>query len=188
MHDVTRVSTTLDVIVFVNEPAGDAAVFLRRPWSDRWTRVWREPVERLVAEIGPHLRLKPGMAVPQLEGGRLALWLTELEQLETALGDPTWTTIVFQPSAAAALDALRQQRGALAASRPLAAGHVLTRDDVTVVAGGLGVPETALDQVLGRALCYDLNAEEPITFGMIEIDTDASAALFRVAGNRVERE
>jgi hypothetical protein len=50
------------------------------------------------------------------------------------------------------------------------------------------VPETALDQVLGRALCYDLNAEEPITFGMIEIDTDASAALFRVAGNRVERE
>jgi hypothetical protein len=190
MHDVTRASTTRELIVCVAEPAGDAAVFLRRPWSDRWSRIWREPAEALAGSIGPHLRLRPGMAVPQFEGGRPALWLTELDQLETALGDPTWATIVFQPSAAAALDAMRMQRGALAASRPLAAGHVLTRDDVAVVRGGLGVPEAALDKVIGRALCYDLNADEPITFGMIEIGEDTGgSALFRPATpNREGRE
>lgn len=162
-------ASTREVIVCVAEPDGDAATFLRPPWLPRWTSVWRDSPETLARRVGPHLRLRPGMSVPQFHGAAPALWLTEIEQLEAALTDATWATIVFEPSVAAKLDAFRLARESLATRRPLAAGHVLARDDIAFVVGGLGVPASVIDAVVGRALRYDLNADEPITFGMIEI-------------------
>jgi hypothetical protein len=60
----------------------------------------------------------------------------------------------------------------------------LTRDDVTIVAGGLGVPASALETVVGCALCYDLNVDEPITFGMIEFDEHSSGSARSHAASR----
>jgi hypothetical protein len=160
---------TREVIIRVAEPDGNATAFLRPPWSARWTTVWRHSAERLAHRVGPHLRLRPGMSVPQFHGAAPALWLSEIEQLETALADATWTKIVFEPSPAAALDAFRLGRESLVARRALSAGHILGRDDIAIVVGGPGVSATAADVVVGRTLRYDLNADEPITFGMIEV-------------------
>jgi hypothetical protein len=93
---VARVSTTRELIICVAESAGDAEIFLKAPWAGRWTTVWREPAEGLARRIGPHLRLRPGMALPQFHGGQPALWLSELEQLDLAMGEAAWATIVFQ--------------------------------------------------------------------------------------------
>ncbi|MEA2723521.1 MAG: sialic acid synthase [Gemmatimonadales bacterium] len=55
----------------------------------------------------------------------------------------------------------------LVARRPLAAGHVLTENDVAMKSPGDGLPPYYLDQVLGRTLVRGLEPDDSISFEVL---------------------
>ena len=69
----------------------------------------------------------------------------------------------------------------LVAARDLPAGHVLEGADVVAKSPGDGLPPYELDRVLGCTLAKPLQADEPITFELLE---DAPAPLPSSAGPR----
>jgi N-acetylneuraminate synthase/sialic acid synthase len=56
----------------------------------------------------------------------------------------------------------------LVAARPLAAGHVIERDDIAIKSPGDGLPPFELENVLGRVLKVSLEEDENITFEKLE--------------------
>lgn len=55
----------------------------------------------------------------------------------------------------------------LVASRALAKGHVLAEGDIAMKSPAVGLPPFLLDQVLGRILTEDLQADDPITLEVL---------------------
>lgn len=98
---------------------------------------------------------------------RAALLVTDLDSLVQAVAWSPTADIVFAPSPLARLDRLRASRRTLLAARRLAAGVVLTSDDLGTEPDGLGIAEALRDAAIGRRVLYDLDVGQPIDFGLL---------------------
>lgn len=56
----------------------------------------------------------------------------------------------------------RLSRQSLTTTRDLPAGHVLTRDDLTIKRPGTGIPAAAMESVIGRRLARRVHADQPL--------------------------
>ncbi len=155
-------------VILCLPPSGAADIFSGEPWVEQWSEIWRGPREALAERLGAYICIASGQNPPDLIGGSAALWLHELDQLDEACASGRWSTVVFEPSALSAVDALRLGRTSLVAAHTLGAGHELTGDDILSVAGGHGIPVALKHEVIGKKLCYPLTRNQEITFGNIE--------------------
>jgi N-acetylneuraminate synthase len=96
-----------------------------------------------------------------LEPEELRALVTETERAWHALGEVHYgPTTSEQPSTFF--------RRSLFISRALAAGSVLTRDDVRIVRPALGIPPAQFELALGRRLKHDVKAGTPVTWSLFE--------------------
>jgi N-acetylneuraminate synthase/sialic acid synthase len=55
----------------------------------------------------------------------------------------------------------------LVASRDLPAGHMLTNEDIAIKSPGDGLQPYEIDKVLGRVTCSAMNADDDITYEVL---------------------
>ena len=163
---MTRPAITLLLPENADDPR--RAQFLGPRWRDRWAAVHDGPAAALAERFAPFVRLRPGEALPAVEGVTLGLWITETEQLEALDGaDGAWLGVVFEPSLLAHLDSVRAERPTLVAARRLQQGRAIGSDDMATVPGGGGLNAALKERVVGLKALYDLEEGAPITFGVI---------------------
>jgi sialic acid synthase SpsE len=88
---------------------------------------------------------------------------SQLQELETSLV-PVEGRMVFDLE----LDALNSSRVSMVASQDLEAGTNITAEMINFKAPFRGLSPVLLTKILGKKLIYNLQVDEPITFGMIE--------------------
>jgi len=97
-----------------------------------------------------------------IEPAELADMVRQIRDVEAALGSPEKTV---QPEELANAANMRRS---LMAARPLKAGTVLGRDDVTAKRPGTGLPPSQLHRLLGRRLKADMAAEDLFDLSMVD--------------------
>lgn len=97
-----------------------------------------------------------------LEPVGLRKMVRDLRRVRQALGDGAKKCY---PSEGAAMFKMGKK---LVASRDLPAGHILTEPDVAIKSPGDGLPPYELSRVLGRALRKPLNADDNISYEVLE--------------------
>jgi sialic acid synthase SpsE len=97
-----------------------------------------------------------------LEPQGLRKMVRDLRRTRLALGDGTKK--MYQSEAAPILKMGKK----LVAARDLAAGHVLTREDIAMRSPGDGVPPYELDRFIGRTLRHPIGEETALTFEVLE--------------------
>ena len=98
-----------------------------------------------------------------LEPGAMRTLVRRLHDLDEAL-EP----VEDRDPAAEELDAVGAQALSLVLRRPLRRGAIVRASDLTATPPLRGLSPRLLDWVVGRRLLYDVDAGEPITFGLIE--------------------
>ncbi len=146
----------------------DAAAFDAAPGGRAWDAVLDSAKAARAEAPRPVVSLPPNAPLPRVDGGG-TLWLRDLDQVAPAVAlNDGWQAIVFEPSDLSVLDHLRQRRETMAARGPIAAGAVLTEDDLAAVPGGAGISAEFRDRIVGCRVCYDLAAGDAITFGILD--------------------
>jgi sialic acid synthase SpsE len=106
---------------------------------------------------------RDGNHAAALEPGAMRTLVRRLQDLDQAL-EP----VEDRDPAAEELDAVGAQALSLVLRRPLRRGAIVRASDLTATPPLRGLSPRLLDWVVGRRLLYDLDAGEPITFGLIE--------------------
>lgn len=118
-------------------------------------------VARGATFIEKHFTLDRNMPGPDhkasLEPSELTQMVKQIRDLQMALGDGAKCP---QPSEWNTRQAARQH---VVAAREIAAGAVLSRDDLTTARSGGGLPATALWDLIGTVVDHAYSAGEPIT-------------------------
>ncbi|RPI79171.1 MAG: N-acetylneuraminate synthase [Desulfobacteraceae bacterium] len=108
-------------------------------------------------------RVLPGVDhAASLEPAEFAELVRTVRQAEAALGS---LEKEVQPDEKGNSGSMRRS---LMAARPLKAGAVLTREDITAKRPGTGVPPTEIEKFIGWRLKKDLENEDLLSFGDIE--------------------
>src|SRR5207302_5240601 len=93
-----------------------------------------------------------------LEPAGLRKLVRDLQRTRHALGKEEKTP---HPSEA---DPITKMGKKIVCAKTLPAGHVLTRDDLTLKSPGDGLPPYELDNVVGRTLLHPLSEDAALTF------------------------
>jgi N,N'-diacetyllegionaminate synthase len=115
--------------------------------------------------IEKHFTLDRQMEGPDhkasLEPGELARMVSAIREVTLALGDgikrPAPCEVANIPVA----------RKSVVAARPIPAGVLISREDLTIKRPGYGIAPGDLDKVIGRRIASDLAADEVITWEML---------------------
>ncbi len=116
----------------------------------------------LGATMGVRVIQKPLWNGPE-SVARLAEFVRGLRKLERmACSGPE---MLYDPEE---LDRIEDDRMTLVASRPIPRGSLLSLDAVAVKAPARGLSSHLIPFLIGRRVLYDLEKDDPITFGVIE--------------------
>lgn len=96
-----------------------------------------------------------------IDPDELATMVRQIRDVEAALGSSEKTV---QPEELANAANMRRS---LMAARPLRAGIILTRADITAKRPGTGLPPTEIGNLLGKRLLTDMEAEDFFTLSMV---------------------
>ena len=88
--------------------------------------------------------------------------IRDLHRAGEALGDGVKRPLPIESGA------IMKMGKKLVAARPLAAGHIVSRDDVAIKSPGDGLPPTELERVLGRRLLQPLPPDAAITLDVLD--------------------
>lgn len=132
-----------------------------------------DPIPALVAfSLGARVIEKPFTLYHHLRGlyhshsmdmEQLRRFVRDMRALEVALEAKGERRLL--PSEVVALD---EERIGLFAARDIRAGEAISSEMLTVKSPSRGLTPSLIDFVVGRKAVYDIKAEEPITFGLIE--------------------
>jgi len=133
-----------------------------------------DPIPALVAlSLGACAIEKPFTLYHHLRGLCHAHSL-DAEQLRKFVKDVRAVEAALKPNGArqifpSEIEALDQDRLGLFAARDIRAGEEISTEMVEVKSPSCGLTPRLIDFVIGRKAVYDIKAEDPITFGLIEL-------------------
>ncbi len=96
-----------------------------------------------------------------LEPAELSALVRAIREVEAALGDGVKRTMPCEE------ENKRTHQKSLVVCRPVKAGRIVTRDDVTAKRPGTGLPPGTLAKVVGRRAARDLQPDDIVTWSML---------------------
>lgn len=105
-----------------------------------------------------------------LEPTGLHKMVRDLHRVDISLGDGVKEVQPFEA------DARRKMGKSLYAARALAAGTILTPEDIAVKSPGNGIPPYRMEEFLGRCLSRDLEEETPLAFEDLTVEKQSGTA------------
>jgi sialic acid synthase SpsE len=98
------------------------------------------------------------------EPDQLQRWVDAVRTIERALSGPAEKQVFPQE-----LDSFDDERRSVVAATDIPQGAVLTRDMLTTKAPLRGLTPSLLPRLVGRKALYDIRKDDPITFGLVEV-------------------
>jgi N-acetylneuraminate synthase len=136
-------------------------------FSDHTTGIGAAPWAVAVGAsiVEKHFTLSRSLPGPDhamsLEPAELSALVRAIRDVEAALGDGVKRTMPCEQ------ENKRTHQKSLVVCRPVKAGKVVTREDVTAKRPGTGLPPGSLPKVVGRRAARDLQPDDIITWSML---------------------
>jgi len=142
--------------------------FPKTPFDEDWDEVYCGDSDQLRDRFDIVISAKEVDFLIRNSNGALnvALWCDDFSFLEN-ISMPSNITVIFSPGFLATIEAERLGRMTLIARRALARGSILQSDDLSEIAGGVGVTTNLRESFIARELAYDLMETQSIDFGCV---------------------